>query len=154
MSIQSVPDCIGVTHFEDWIICTPLFFFLCLPFALKWLTEIEFSFVKSALQVRLEFKEEASICSSAYKKRWFRNEFQVGSQTTRAVPFIIIPMKHGSFPIEVKAAVKDSYHSDGVRKMLLVVVRETNACSTLLLCWIILSGRQHLPDRPPYSHIW
>ncbi|XP_043970376.1 complement C3-like isoform X2 [Gambusia affinis] len=74
-----------------------------------------------SITVRLEFKEEASICSSAYKKRWFRNEFQVGSQTTRAVPFIIIPMKHGSFPIEVKAAVKGSYHSDGVRKMLLVV---------------------------------
>ncbi|PWA14974.1 hypothetical protein CCH79_00014289 [Gambusia affinis] len=74
-----------------------------------------------SITVRLEFKEEASICSAAYKKKWFQNEFRVGSQTTRAVPFIIIPMKHGSFPIEVKAAVKDSYHSDGVRKMLLVV---------------------------------
>uniref|UniRef100_A0A3B3WIX9 Anaphylatoxin-like domain-containing protein n=1 Tax=Poecilia mexicana TaxID=48701 RepID=A0A3B3WIX9_9TELE len=66
--------------------------------------------------------KEASICSAAYKKKWFRSEVQVGRQTTRAVPFIIIPMKHGSFPIEVKAAVKGSFHSDGVRKMLLVVL--------------------------------
>lgn len=33
-------------------------------------------------------------------------------------------MKEGQYPIEVKAAVKDSMLSDGIKKMLRVVVRE------------------------------
>nr|QNA47551.1 complement C3-like protein [Amphiprion clarkii] len=73
------------------------------------------------IRVRVDLKEEANLCSAAYKRGKFRQEVEVGPQTTRVLPFIIIPMKNGRFPIEVKAAVRDSYISDGIQKMLLVV---------------------------------
>uniref|UniRef100_A0A3B3Y6Y5 Anaphylatoxin-like domain-containing protein n=1 Tax=Poecilia mexicana TaxID=48701 RepID=A0A3B3Y6Y5_9TELE len=105
----------------------PFFIDLRLPYSAVQGEQLEIrailhNYDDNPITVRIELKEEASICSAAYKKKWFRSEVQVGRQTTRAVPFIIIPMKHGSFPIEVKAAVKGSFHSDGVRKMLLVVL--------------------------------
>ncbi len=61
------------------------------------------------------------MCSAASKRSRFRQEVKVGPDTTRSVPFIVIPMKEGQFPIEVKAAVKDSSLHDGVMKMLRVV---------------------------------
>lgn len=39
-------------------------------------------------------------------------------------------MKEGEFPIEVKAAVKDSSLNDGVEKKLLVVVSEAHTLLT------------------------
>lgn len=78
----------------------------------------------SALKVFIEFKEETSICSVAYKRKWFRQEVRVGGQTTRSVPYVIVPIAHGSFPIEIKAFVKNSHLSDGIRKTLRVVVSE------------------------------
>ncbi|XP_070782562.1 complement C3-like [Enoplosus armatus] len=71
--------------------------------------------------VRVDLIEEAHLCSSASKRRKYRQEVQVEPQTIQSVPFIMIPMKEGQFPIEVKAAVKDSSLSDGIRKMLWVV---------------------------------
>lgn len=70
--------------------------------------------------------EEPQVCSSASKRGTFRQEVRVGAQTTRSVPFIIIPMKEGEFRIEVKGAVKDSSLNDGIVKMLRVVVREAH----------------------------
>lgn len=72
----------------------------------------------------MDLIEEKDLCSAASKRGKYRQEVKVGAQTTRAVPFIVIPMKHGQFPIEVKAAVKDSWLSDGIMKKLLVVVRK------------------------------
>uniref|UniRef100_A0A667Z865 Complement C3-like n=1 Tax=Myripristis murdjan TaxID=586833 RepID=A0A667Z865_9TELE len=71
--------------------------------------------------VRVDLIEEEHVCSSASKRGKFRQEVKVGPDSTRAVPFIIIPMKEGRFRIEVKAAVKDSSLNDGIMKMLLVV---------------------------------
>uniref|UniRef100_A0A667Z722 Complement C3-like n=1 Tax=Myripristis murdjan TaxID=586833 RepID=A0A667Z722_9TELE len=79
--------------------------------------------------VRVDLIEEEHVCSSASKRGKFRQEVKVGPDSTRAVPFIIIPMKEGRFRIEVKAAVKDSSLNDGIMKMLLVVVRETDSNS-------------------------
>ncbi|XP_075896440.1 complement C3-like [Nelusetta ayraudi] len=73
------------------------------------------------ITVRVDLLAESNICSFATKRGKYRQELSVGGQTTRAVPFIIIPMKHGEFPIEVQAAVKDSWLSDGIQKMLRVV---------------------------------
>uniref|UniRef100_A0A8D0AEB8 Complement C3-like n=1 Tax=Sander lucioperca TaxID=283035 RepID=A0A8D0AEB8_SANLU len=72
--------------------------------------------------VRVDLSEEEHVCSSASKRRRYRQEVNMGAKTTRAVPFIIIPMKEGTFNIEIKAAVKDSSLSDGIKKKLLVVV--------------------------------
>ncbi|KAM4604389.1 complement C3-like [Polymixia lowei] len=73
------------------------------------------------ITVRVDLIEKEHVCSSASKRGKYRLEVKVGPSTTRSVPFIIIPMKEGQYPIEVKAAVKDSALNDGVRKMLLVV---------------------------------
>lgn len=68
---------------------------------------------------------DTNLCSSASKQGMFRQEVIVRPSSTRSVPFIIIPMREGEYPIEVKAAVKDSSLNDGIIKTLRVVVRET-----------------------------
>ncbi|KAI4800331.1 hypothetical protein KUCAC02_013323 [Chaenocephalus aceratus] len=73
------------------------------------------------LTVRVDLIEENNVCSSASKRKKFRQEVQMEAQTTRSVPFIIIPMKEGEVNIEVKAAVKGSSLNDGIMKKLRVV---------------------------------
>ncbi|XP_024115559.1 complement C3 isoform X1 [Oryzias melastigma] len=73
------------------------------------------------ITVRIELVEEKDVCSAASKRGKYRQEVKVGAMSTRSVPFIIIPMKEGTLPIHVKAAVKDSSLSDGVEKNLRVV---------------------------------
>ncbi|XP_070776593.1 complement C3-like [Enoplosus armatus] len=65
--------------------------------------------------------EEAHVCSAASKRGRYHQEVKVGSQTTRSVPFVVIPTREGKFRIEVKAFVKDSSLNDGTMKMLRVV---------------------------------
>ncbi|KAM4584160.1 complement C3-like [Odontesthes bonariensis] len=73
------------------------------------------------ITVRVDLSEEESVCSAASKRRRYRQEVKVGPETTRSVPFVIIPMKEGQHSIEVKAAVKDSHLNDGIMKLLRVV---------------------------------
>ncbi|XP_053187531.1 complement C3-like [Scomber japonicus] len=73
------------------------------------------------VKVRVDLTETEHVCSSASKKGRYRQEVEIGPETTRSVPFIIIPMKEGQFQIEVKAAVKDSSLNDGIMKLLRVV---------------------------------
>lgn len=73
--------------------------------------------------MRVELIENPFVCSSASKRGKYPVEVTIGESTTRAVPFVIIPMKEGELNIEVKAAVKDSWHSDGAIKPLRVMVR-------------------------------
>ncbi|XP_015822501.1 complement C3 [Nothobranchius furzeri] len=79
------------------------------------------NYSEDPITVRVEIKEEGTVCSAAYKKKWYRQEVQVGHQTTRSVSFIIVPMEHGEVPIEIKASVKNSQVADGIKKMLRVV---------------------------------
>uniref|UniRef100_A0A672F956 Complement component c3a, duplicate 5 n=1 Tax=Salarias fasciatus TaxID=181472 RepID=A0A672F956_SALFA len=78
------------------------------------------------ITVRVDLTEAQHVCSAASKRGRYRQEVNVGPQTTRSVPFVIIPMKEGEVQIEVKAAVRDSSLSDGIMKMLRVVVRDTD----------------------------
>ncbi|KAK9519701.1 hypothetical protein VZT92_022411 [Zoarces viviparus] len=71
--------------------------------------------------VRVDLIEEEDLCSAASKRGKYRQEVLIGPQTTRSVPFVVIPMKIGQYRIEVKAAVKDSSLQDGIIKMLQVV---------------------------------
>ncbi|TMS23031.1 Complement C3 [Larimichthys crocea] len=73
------------------------------------------------ITVRVDLTEAEHVCSVASKHGRYRQEVKMGGLTTLSVPFIIIPMKDGQYPIEVKAAVKDSSLSDGIMKMLRVV---------------------------------
>uniref|UniRef100_A0A8C9YTS7 Complement C3-like n=1 Tax=Sander lucioperca TaxID=283035 RepID=A0A8C9YTS7_SANLU len=83
------------------------------------------------ITVRVDLTEEEHVCSSASKRRRYRQEVNMGAKTTRAVPFIIIPMKEGNRNIEIKAAVKDSWLNDGIIKKLLVVVSRVGYEETL-----------------------
>lgn len=74
----------------------------------------------------MDLIENKDLCNVAFKRRRYRQELHVGNGTTRSVPFIIIPMTHGQLPIEVKAAVRDSFLTDGIIKKLLVVVRKAD----------------------------
>ena len=77
----------------------------------------------------MDLIETEHVCSAASKRVRYRQEVSVGSETTYAVPFIIIPMKEGKHNIEVHAVVRGDHGlSDGIRKILLVVVRETHPC--------------------------
>ncbi|XP_074534541.1 complement C3-like [Halichoeres trimaculatus] len=71
--------------------------------------------------VRVDLMEEEHVCSVASKHRRYRQEVVVWPQSTRSIPFIIIPMRDGQYNIEVKAAVKDSSLNDGIIKTLTVV---------------------------------
>ncbi|XP_067438953.1 complement C3-like [Thunnus thynnus] len=79
------------------------------------------NYSRDRLTVRVDLIEAEHVCSSASKRGKYRQEVEVWPKTTRSVPFIIIPMKAGESPIEVKAAVKYSHLSDGIMKPLRVV---------------------------------
>ncbi|KAI5608179.1 complement component c3a, duplicate 2 precursor, partial [Silurus asotus] len=72
-----------------------------------------------AQQVRVEFFETEHICSAASKKKKYRTTVNVDPNSSRSVPFVIIPMKIGEHNIEVKAASLS--YNDGVRRTLKVV---------------------------------
>nr|XP_040041542.1 complement C3-like [Gasterosteus aculeatus aculeatus] len=75
------------------------------------------------ITVRVDLIEAAHLCSAASKRGKYRQEVKIGPQTTRSVPFVVIPMKEGEHRMEVKAAVKDSSLHDGIWKNLRVVPR-------------------------------
>lgn len=75
-------------------------------------------------KVRVELFESYDVCSAAYSRGMYRQEVSVRPNMERIVPFIILPLKEGEHQIEVKASVKNSYMSDGIRKTLKVVVRD------------------------------
>lgn len=72
----------------------------------------------------MDFIENEDLCSAASKKRRYRQEVDIGAESTKSVPFIIIPLKFGKQNIEVKAVVKGHFAGDGIIKSLLVVVRK------------------------------
>ncbi|KAJ8246289.1 hypothetical protein GJAV_G00265920 [Gymnothorax javanicus] len=80
------------------------------------------NYLYKQIKVRVELMETSQVCSAASKQRKYRvPEVLVDSMSSRAVPFVIIPMALGLHPIEVKAADNDSFSWDGVKKNLLVV---------------------------------
>ena len=86
-------------------------------------TYLSFFLHRLVFKVSVDLIKTEHVCSSASKKGKYRQEVNVGPETTRSVSFIIIPMNEGQYPIEVKAAVKGSSLHDGIMKKLRVVVR-------------------------------
>ncbi len=82
--------------------------------------------------MRVDLFEEKDVCSAASKRGKYRQEIVVEAETSRSVPFIIIPIKIGQHRIRVKAAVRHSVLSDGIMKSLQVVVRKTRWTVLLL----------------------
>ncbi|KAJ7985263.1 hypothetical protein DPEC_G00350260 [Dallia pectoralis] len=89
------------------------------------------NYSEDPITVRVELIENGEVCSSASKKGKYRQEVNMDPMSTRAVPYVIIPMTLGMHSIEVKASVKNSGSNDGVKRDLRVVaegvlVKKTN----------------------------
>lgn len=76
------------------------------------------------MKVLVHLFEEESVCSAAYGRRTYKQEVTVRAMSSRSVPFVFMFTKEGQSNIQVSAAVKDSSLSDGMRKMIYVVVRK------------------------------
>ncbi|MCI4394012.1 hypothetical protein PGIGA_G00163970 [Pangasianodon gigas] len=77
------------------------------------------NFSNKKQKVRVEFFETEHICSAASKKNKYRTIVNIDAKSTRAIPYVIIPMELGNYQIEVQAASATLH--DGVRKTLKVV---------------------------------
>uniref|UniRef100_A0A8C5J6C9 Complement C3 n=1 Tax=Junco hyemalis TaxID=40217 RepID=A0A8C5J6C9_JUNHY len=73
------------------------------------------------VQVRVELVHNPDLCSPSTAKRRFQQVLRMKAQSSRAVPFVIVPLKLGQLDIEVKASVRDRFVGDGVKKKLRVV---------------------------------
>ncbi|CAN8174236.1 unnamed protein product [Coccothraustes coccothraustes] len=73
------------------------------------------------VQVRVELVYNPDLCSPSTPKRRFQQVLKMKAESSRAVPFVIVPLKLGQLDVEVKASVRDQYVGDGVKKKLRVV---------------------------------
>ncbi|KAL2076630.1 hypothetical protein ACEWY4_027775 [Coilia grayii] len=110
----------------EMIVLKNFFIDLKLPYSAVRKEQIEikailYNYNANKIKVRVELFETPTVCSIATKKTKYRTTIEMDRMTSRAVPFVIIPMELGKHTIEVKAAVYDSLLSDGVKKDLLVV---------------------------------
>ncbi|XP_076142218.1 complement C3-like isoform X1 [Alosa pseudoharengus] len=110
----------------EMIVMKDFFIDLKLPYSAVRNEQIEikailYNYNDYEIKVRVELLETDDVCSVATKKGKHRTTIEMDGMTSRAIPFVIIPMQLGKHTIEVKAAVFDSILSDGVKKDLLVV---------------------------------
>uniref|UniRef100_A0A8C9UC19 Complement C3 n=1 Tax=Serinus canaria TaxID=9135 RepID=A0A8C9UC19_SERCA len=73
------------------------------------------------VQVRVELVYNPDLCSPSTPKRRFQQVVRIKAESSRTVPFVIVPLKLGQLDVEVKASVRDQYVGDGVKKKLRVV---------------------------------
>ncbi|KAG5278132.1 hypothetical protein AALO_G00095550 [Alosa alosa] len=102
---------------------------------------ILYNYISMKMKVRVEIMETKDVCSVATKKGKFRTIIELDPMTSRAVPFVIIPMQLGKHTIEVKAAVYDEVITDGVKKDLLVVAEGMR--SELQVAKVVLNPSKH-----------
>ncbi|XP_053085867.1 complement C3 [Pangasianodon hypophthalmus] len=74
-------------------------------------------------KVYVELKENEEICSMASFQQKYRTTVSIDAKSSRAVSFVIIPLKAGQFEIEVKALDLASLRTDGVQKKFTVVTQ-------------------------------
>ncbi|KAJ3596177.1 hypothetical protein NHX12_002586 [Muraenolepis orangiensis] len=80
------------------------------------------NYLSDEITAQVYLKEIPGVCSTASKRGQHVETVTVAAGGTLSVPFILIPMKHGRFPVEVKAWVAKRQLEDGVQRVLLVVV--------------------------------
>ncbi|XP_015284661.1 PREDICTED: LOW QUALITY PROTEIN: A.superbus venom factor 1-like, partial [Gekko japonicus] len=71
--------------------------------------------------VRVELVHNPAFCSASTAKERYRQVFTIKGLSSKALPFVIVPLQLGLHDIEVKGAVFGQYVSDGVKKKLKVV---------------------------------
>uniref|UniRef100_A0A8B9TC73 Complement C3 n=1 Tax=Anas platyrhynchos TaxID=8839 RepID=A0A8B9TC73_ANAPL len=82
---------------------------------------ILYNYWKNKIKVRVELMYNPALCSASTSKARYQQIFDLEPQSSRAVPFVIVPLQLGQHDVEVKAAVWGSFVSDGVKKKLKVV---------------------------------
>ncbi|RLV63656.1 hypothetical protein DV515_00018051, partial [Chloebia gouldiae] len=73
-------------------------------------------------RVRVELVYNPDLCSPSTAKRRYQQVLRMKAESSRTVSFVVVPLKLGLLDIEVKAAVRNQYVGDGVKKKLRVVV--------------------------------
>ncbi|XP_068779081.1 complement C3 [Struthio camelus] len=82
---------------------------------------ILYNYWEHDIKVRVELMHNPAICSASSSKTRYQQIFVLKAQSSRVVPFILIPLQLGLHDVEVKAAVWGSFVADGVKKKLKVV---------------------------------
>ncbi|XP_068854151.1 A.superbus venom factor 1-like isoform X2 [Aphelocoma coerulescens] len=73
------------------------------------------------ITVRVELIYNPDLCSPSTAKQRYQQVLRMKAESSRTVSFVIVPLKLGLLDIEVKAAVRNQYMGDGVKKKLRVV---------------------------------
>ncbi|KAL7845332.1 hypothetical protein AOLI_G00235240 [Acnodon oligacanthus] len=116
--------------------------------------------------VMVELKETPSVCSLASYKKKYRTTVSIAAKSSRAVPFIIIPLVKGEHVIEVTVRDPGGF-PDGVQKKLKVVTQgilRSTGEQTLILEPDKHGGKQRseirrsfldnkMPDTEAYTYI-
>uniref|UniRef100_A0A8C4JAS1 Complement C3 n=1 Tax=Dromaius novaehollandiae TaxID=8790 RepID=A0A8C4JAS1_DRONO len=82
---------------------------------------ILYNYWERDIKVRVELMHNPAICSASSSKSRYQQIFVLKAQSSRVVPFILVPLQLGLHDVEVKAAVWGSFVADGVKKKLKVV---------------------------------
>ncbi|XP_032066071.1 complement C3 [Thamnophis elegans] len=80
-----------------------------------------YNYANNDIYVRVELLYNPAFCSASTETQRYREQFTIPALSSRAVPFVIVPLQQGLHDIEVKASVRGVLASDGVRKKLKVV---------------------------------
>ncbi|TRZ09283.1 hypothetical protein HGM15179_017818 [Zosterops borbonicus] len=73
------------------------------------------------ITVRVELVHNPDLCSPSTAKQRYQQVLKMKADSSRTVSFVVVPLKLGLLDIEVKAAVRNQYVGDGVKKKLRVV---------------------------------
>ncbi|XP_050190168.1 complement C3, partial [Myiozetetes cayanensis] len=73
------------------------------------------------ITVRVELVHNPALCGPSTSKKRFQQILRVKAESSRTVSFVLVPLQLGLHDVEVKAAVRDKYVADGVKKKLRVV---------------------------------
>uniref|UniRef100_A0A670KIN8 Complement C3 n=1 Tax=Podarcis muralis TaxID=64176 RepID=A0A670KIN8_PODMU len=126
----SISDTKGICVADPYEITVRKNFFidLRLPYSVVRNEQVEiravlYNYRRRDLRVRVELIHNPAFCSASTAKEKYQQMLTIRGQSSRAVPFVIIPLKLGQHDIEVKAAALGGA-ADGVKKKLKVVVRD------------------------------
>uniref|UniRef100_A0A8C6XEB8 Complement C3 n=1 Tax=Naja naja TaxID=35670 RepID=A0A8C6XEB8_NAJNA len=82
---------------------------------------ILYNYADEDIYVRVELIYNPAFCSASTEGQRYRQQFPIKALSSRAVPFVIVPLEQGLHDVEVIASVRGELASDGVRKKLKVV---------------------------------
>ncbi|XP_074836426.1 A.superbus venom factor 1-like [Carettochelys insculpta] len=130
-----VADPYEITVFKEFFID------LRLPYSVVRNEQVEirailYNYGSQNIKVRMELLHNPAFCSASTSKAKYRQILDIKPKSSWAVPFVIVPLQLGAHDIEVKAAVWNTFVSDGVKKKLKVVpegMRMTKTVKSVVL---------------------